>query len=118
MTVNKLKIILPILLISSSAFVLFQVNKDSTNNSQDIDINNNNQQETFEKQDQDDTQINLQKLSIIPNRCRGCGKCVRIDSQHFEMKNSIATVISSTDLDSPELKLAINNCPTQAIVLE
>ena len=50
--------------------------------------------------------------------CIGCGKCVRIDSSHFEMNGNKSIVISSTNLNSSNLKLAINNCPVQAIILE
>lgn len=62
---------------------------------------------------------NLEKssLTITPDRCRGCGKCVKIDSEHFEMKGRIATVISQNNLNSSSLVLAINNCPTRVISL-
>lgn len=111
---NKLKIILPILLVSSSAFVLFQLKKDSalistTSNSSDIrDL----------KSDISLTPTPFEKLSILPNRCIGCGKCARIDFTHFEMVNRVAKVISSTNLNSSNLTMAINNCPVQAITLE
>jgi len=54
----------------------------------------------------------------LPLRCIGCGKCARIDSAHFEISGSKAIVISSTNLDSSKLTMAIRNCPAQAIVLE
>jgi ferredoxin len=61
---------------------------------------------------------NLQKLSVLPLKCIGCGKCVRIDSVHFEMSNNKAIVISSVNLNSQNLSIAINNCPVQAITLQ
>jgi ferredoxin len=62
----------------------------------------------------------LQKLSVLPLRCIGCGKCARIDSTHFEMNPNTgkAMVISSTNLDSQNLSMAINICPASAITLE
>lgn len=116
---NKLKIILPIVLVSSSAFVLFQIK----NSSNQIVINQtgnstNNSTTTNSSSDELNSTVQFQKLSIINNRCRGCGKCVRIDPAHFEMQGRVATITSSTNLDSSSLKLAINNCSTGAIVLE
>lgn len=113
---NKLKIILPVILVSSAAFVIFQV-KNNSNNSQQtntITPKSNNITST----DQITSNQIFQQLSVLPNRCIGCGKCVRIDPSHFEMLGNKATVISSQNLDSSNLKLAINNCPASAITLE
>jgi len=113
---NKLKIVIPFLLISSSAFVLFQIKNDfsltkntppNTKNSSSLSSN----KEIV-------TPSVFQKLSVLSNRCLGCGKCVRIDPTHFDMSGNIAIVISSANLNSSNLKLAINNCPAQAITLE
>lgn len=62
----------------------------------------------------------LQKLSVLPLRCIGCGRCVGIDSSHFEISPTTgkAIVISSTNLNSKNLAIAINNCPVQAITLQ
>ena len=62
----------------------------------------------------------LQKLAVLPQRCIGCGKCARIDAQHFEINPSTgkAIVISSTNLNSQNLAMAIQACPAQAITLE
>lgn len=64
--------------------------------------------------------LQLQKLSVLPLRCIGCGKCTRIDPSHFEMNPNTgkAFVISSTNLDSQNLTRAINICPASAITLE
>ena len=80
--------------------------------------NNLSDQQNF---DQSDTNPNqFQKLSLLPTRCIGCGKCARFDSSHFQMDSvtNKAIIISSTNLDSKNLIIAINNCPTQTIVLE
>jgi len=113
---NKLKIILPVLLISSSAFVLFQIKKNFsfTKNT----LSNTQSSNSLSSNDKTIAPSVFQKLSILSNRCRGCGKCVRIDPTHFEMNNNQATIISSTDLNSSNLKLAINSCPSRAITLE
>lgn len=110
---NSLKIIIPVLLISSSAFVLFQIKKDSTINTQ-----NPNNSININSSDESIASTTFQKLNVLSNRCRGCGKCVRIDPSHFEMNGRIAQVISSADLNSKNLTIAINNCPVQAITLE
>jgi ferredoxin len=113
---TKNKYLIPLALVSSSAFIYSVVNhqfspkteiKSSPNISTTQDSTDQLHQDTI-----------FQKLSIIINRCRGCGKCVRIDPQHFEMSGRQAVVISSTNLTSSNLTLAINNCPSQAIALE
>jgi len=54
-------------------------------------------------------------LTINLSRCSGCGKCARIDSEHFEMSGQFATVISQENLDSSILESAINACHDGAI---
>ena len=76
-----------------------------------------------DQQNTDESITDLQqfhKLSVLPQRCIGCGKCARIDSAHFEMSQTTgkATVISSTNLNSQNLVMAIQACPAQAITLE
>ena len=58
-------------------------------------------------------------LSVSANKCRGCGKCVRIDPEHFalDVENRVAIVISTENLDSEPLQLAINNCNDAAILI-
>lgn len=109
------KIILPAILASSSVLVLYGVKAKffiQTN------ITPNSDSSSINQTDENSNDAVYQKLVVISNRCRGCGKCVRIDSQHFEMSDGAAAVISSTNLDSSKLTLAINNCPAQAIILE
>lgn len=117
---QKTKIIVPFVLVSSAAFILFQLKDNMINKanlSQD-NSNNSDQTQTQNQTDQTVSEINFEKLSVLTNRCRGCGKCTRLDPQHFEIINQKAVVISSSDLDSSNLQLAINNCHDQAIVLE
>jgi ferredoxin len=110
----SIKYIIPLVLVSSSVLV-YAVAKNQPQKTTD----NNPQNSSSSNQDSQLNQnINLQKLSVLPDRCRGCGKCVRIDGEHFEMSGRQATVVSSTNLNSSNLALAINNCPAQAITLE
>lgn len=115
---NKLKIILPIVLVSSSVFVLFQIKNTSKSIFNQINNQPNNSTSNNNSTDELNFSIQFQKLNIISNRCRGCGKCVRLDPDHFEMQRNIAVVTSSQNLNSSNLKLAINNCPASAIILE
>jgi ferredoxin len=110
------KIFIPLFLVLAaiigSVTFLFKKSNQAPSN------NNLSDQQNF---DQIDTNHNqLQKLSLLSTRCIGCGKCARFDSSHFQMdpSTSKAIIISSTNLDSKNLVMAINNCPTQAIVLE
>ncbi|HWS48847.1 MAG TPA: ferredoxin [Candidatus Methanoperedens sp.] len=64
------------------------------------------------------SEVDVKALSILGDRCRGCGKCVRIDPEHFEMNGRVAKVISSKNLGSTNLKMAINNCQDEAILLK
>lgn len=113
---NSLKIILPILLVSSSAFVLFQIKKDLSNTNKTSNLSTTTN--TIRSTDQTTTPTSFQKLTVLSNRCRGCGRCAQIDPAHFEMVSHIAKVISSTDLTSQNLTIAVSNCPAQAITLE
>jgi len=73
-----------------------------------------------DNQDKVTNQGNYLQLTVLANRCRGCGKCTKIDPEHFEMNTNTrkAMVISSTNLGSKNLAIAINNCPDRAISLK
>lgn len=115
---QKTKIIVPFVLVSSAAFILFQLKDIMINKANLSQDDSNSSDQTQNQTDQTVSEINFEKLSVLTNRCRGCGKCTRLDPQHFEIVNQKAVVISSSDLDSSNLQLAINNCHDQAIVLE
>jgi ferredoxin len=111
---TSVKYIIPLVLVSSSVIVYSAV-KNQVPKTANTSLKNL----AFEKKtDQLNQNINFQKLSVLPQKCRGCGKCVRIDPEHFEMLGQISVVISSTNLNSSALTLAINNCPAKAIILE
>jgi ferredoxin len=114
----KTNIVLPVILVSSALIVLFnfkdKIFPKTINKTNDDNSSNQNLNQT----DEDIDTTTFQKLSVLTNRCRGCGKCTRIDPKHFELIGNKASIISTKNLDSEALKLAINNCPTQAIILE
>lgn len=60
-----------------------------------------------------------ERLRVLPDRCIGCGKCVRFDPQHFSIDRTTnkAVVISNNNLDTTGLTAAINVCPAGAIAL-
>lgn len=115
------KLALPLFLFSGT-IVAFVVSLASQNSDSSLNISpTTNTSKSYSQQKIDQaasTPAQLQKLSVLPLRCIGCGKCARIDANHFEMSGSKAIVISSTNLDSSKLTMAIRNCPAQAIVLE
>jgi len=63
--------------------------------------------------------VTQSELSVLENRCRGCGKCVRIDSEHFalDVKNGVAIVVSANNLDSDSLQQAVSMCNDGAIII-
>jgi len=65
------------------------------------------------------TGIDSRQLSIIEHRCSGCGKCVRVDPEHFSLDNTSrkAEIISNKNLSSSNLSVAISICRDQAIEL-
>ena len=107
-------ILLSTILVSSGVFVFYQT-KDRLPT-----VGNNQKTQTTEDQERIVTEVPLAKLSVLNNRCRGCGKCTKVDPSHFEMNRSTqkAMVISTDNLDSTALAQAINICPEGAIVLE
>ena len=60
------------------------------------------------------------KLSIDEHRCSGCGKCFQIDPEHFtfDYNTGKAITLSSDNLATKNLKLALAMCHTRAITLQ
>jgi len=113
---KEYKIVLSALLISSAVFAIYKIRGLSK-----VTVNSlRNNSPSIDSQEEMANEIVAQKLTILENRCRGCGKCVRIDPIHFEMNmtSGKARVISSINLDSKNLTLAINNCLDEAISLK
>ena len=114
----KPNIILPVILVSSALIVLFNFKDKIFPKTIDKTNDTNSSNQNLNQTDEDVDNPIFQKLSVLTNRCRGCGKCPRLDPEHFEMINGKSSVISTKNLDSQNLKLAIDNCPDQAIILE
>jgi ferredoxin len=61
----------------------------------------------------------MKKIILDENSCIGCGACISLDAEHFDFSDDgLSTIISNNNLESEELKNAIESCPTNAITLE
>ena len=55
-------------------------------------------------------------LKVNEEQCIGCGACVAIDPEHFDFnENGLSSVIKNENLESANLKSAMESCPTGAI---
>lgn len=115
---SKTNLVFPVILVSSALIVLFNFKDKLFPKNIEKTNDNNSSNQNLKQTDEDVDTTTFQKLSLLTNRCRGCGKCTRIDPEHFELIGDKASIISTKNLDSQNLKLAIDNCPAQAIVLE
>ena len=59
----------------------------------------------------------MSKLTVNEN-CIGCGLCVAIDPEHFDIVDGLSEATNSDNLESEDLKNAILSCPTEAIKIE
>ncbi|MBD8923686.1 ferredoxin [bacterium] len=59
----------------------------------------------------------MSKLTVNEN-CIGCGMCVAIDPEHFDIVDGLSEATNSDNLESEDLKNAILSCPTEAIKIE
>jgi len=56
------------------------------------------------------------KIIVDKEKCIGCGTCVALAPEIFEMdKNGKSSVKKSPEINEESLKLAIDSCPVQAI---
>ncbi len=59
------------------------------------------------------------KIIVDREKCIGCGTCVALASEIFELnKEGKSTVKKSAEINEETLKLAVDSCPTQAIKTE
>ncbi len=56
-----------------------------------------------------------ESLVVLESRCIGCGKCARLDAEHFAMSGRKAIVISTENTNSQETTRAMQSCPVRAI---
>ena len=56
----------------------------------------------------------MKNLKVNEN-CIGCGMCVAIDPEHFEIVDGLSQATNNDNLDSTDLKNAMDSCPTAAI---
>lgn len=58
----------------------------------------------------------MENLKVNEEQCIGCGACVAIDPEHFDFNESgLSSVIKNDNLESANLKSAMESCPTGAI---
>ncbi len=58
----------------------------------------------------------MKKIKVNQDACIGCGACVAIDSEHFQFNDEgLSSVVNNENLESEELRNAIDSCPTSAI---
>lgn len=56
----------------------------------------------------------MKELKVNEN-CIGCGMCVAIDPDHFEIIDGLSEATNSNNLENEALKNAIDSCPVSAI---
>jgi len=57
-------------------------------------------------------------LKIDKDKCIGCGTCVALAPDIFEMDEENKAVVKTTEFDEENANMAIDSCPTQAILVE
>ncbi len=98
-----------------------ETNNYSTGNSSEASTNTsdiNTETDNSNNSVVDNATTQVATIITINNRCRGCGRCAQIDSEHFTMSGREASVVSNSNLSSSKLQTAINMCPENAISLE
>lgn len=61
----------------------------------------------------------MKKINVSEEACIGCGACVAIDPEHFAFNDEgLSHPISNDNLESTEVKNAIDSCPTSAISIK
>ncbi|MCK5333427.1 MAG: ferredoxin [Candidatus Aenigmarchaeota archaeon] len=56
-------------------------------------------------------------VSIIADKCVGCGLCASMCDEVFEMRDGVAHVKDAKACDKCDCKEIAASCPTQAIVV-
>lgn len=77
---------------------------------EEITINqNDDQNQTLDNKTKEGKQIS------ILDGCIWCGRCIQIAPNNFTMLGKKATVISQENINSQEIKIAIDRCPVRVI---
>jgi ferredoxin len=58
------------------------------------------------------------KIKINESRCTGCGVCVDICPEIFELGDSGLAYVKDPEFDADCVKEARDSCPSEAIILE
>lgn len=59
------------------------------------------------------------KIIVDKEKCIGCGTCVALAPEIFEMDNEGKSIVKkSPTINEETLKLAIDSCPSQAIIIK
>ncbi|MFA5392470.1 MAG: ferredoxin [Candidatus Paceibacterota bacterium] len=60
------------------------------------------------------------KVKVDKNKCLGCGMCISLCPEVFELQNTKSKVKEKADLEKHKdcIKEAEENCPVQAIKME
>ncbi len=111
---KNIKLLLNTLPISFILLTLTGCSSDNSANGEQSINNSDNNDGGMANQ-----QIAEKTLAIAEYKCTGCGKCVRIDPEHFSIDsaNRKALIVSDNNLNSQNLAIAISICRDQAIEL-
>jgi ferredoxin len=63
----------------------------------------------------------MQKVVVKKESCIGCGLCVSSNPDYFEFNDEGLSVVIKEELnleDKPRILDSVENCPTEAIVIE
>ena len=63
----------------------------------------------------------MAKVTVLPEKCVGCGMCVQVAPDVFEMTDDFVSKVKKTKLTPEELEQAEqakDMCPTEGIMIE
>jgi ferredoxin len=115
---NKQSRIIRFLGFIQAVFVILALSA-CTNNSPKKDVSQSSSLDNGDNSKASGQTSYSQGLSVLEHRCVGCGKCARIDPEHFSMDGTSrkAVVTSTENLQSSDLSLAVSMCQADAIEL-
>lgn len=59
------------------------------------------------------------KIKIDPEKCIGCASCTAVAPNTFEMNDEFKAIVKDEKGDDEEtVKMAVQSCPTEAIIIE